>query len=365
MKKKILIVEDEDIIRKDLVRTLELSDFEVYSSTNGKLALEIARQKNPDLIISDIMMPEIDGYEFLTQVQQIKEIADTPFLFLSAKSDKSDIREGMNLGADDFITKPFDIDELLNVIETRLKKKEISREKFNQKFESLRTNIRQNLPHEIRTPLSVIIGYTDLMLNKLGDLDKKEIRDMLNNIKTSTKRLNSLFENYLLYANLEIIAANTTDIEKLRKGRTVAPESIIKSVIDYESASHKRSKDIIVKIDEGMIAVSEQYFMKAFEEIFINAMKFSSPGTIIEVSAVSGPKSYNVFVKDYGRGMTSTQIEDIGAYVQFERKVFEQQGSGLGLAITRRILELHGGSFRITSEPDKFTLVEIELPLLV
>ncbi len=365
MKKKILIVEDEEIIRKDLVRTLELSDYEVCSATNGKMALELAIRNPPDLIISDIMMPEVDGYTFLMEIQQMKEIADVPFLFLSAKSDKSDIREGMNLGADDFITKPFDIDELLNVIETRLKKKEISTEKFQQKFESLRTNIRQNLPHEIRTPLSVIIGYTDLLLNKIDEVSKKEIRDMILNIKSSTMRLNSLFENYLLYANLEIIATNAAEMEKLRKGRTVAPESIIKSVIEYESEKHKREKDILQNVDEGMIAVSEQYFMKAFEEVFNNALKFSKPGTMIEVTAFAGPESYQVTVKDYGRGMTAGQITDIGAYVQFERKVFEQQGAGLGLAIARRIIELHGGKARITSEPDKFTLVEMEFPLLV
>ncbi len=364
MKKRILIVEDEDIIRKDIIRTLELSDYEALSASDGRQALKIALQYLPDLIISDIMMPEVDGFEFLLQLQQVKETADIPFLFLSAKSDKSDIREGMNLGADDFITKPFDIDELLNAVETRLKKRDISREKYDQKFESLRTSIRQNLPHEIRTPLSVIMGYTDLLMTNIERMKPGEVKDMLGNIKSSVKRLNTLVENYLLYANLEIIASNSSEVEKLRKARTVAPEVIINSVIRYESEKTGRQADVEANIDEAMIAVSELYFMKIIEEMVSNAFKFSSPGSKIEIDATKDEEFYYVSIKDHGRGMTPEEIAGIGAYIQFERKIYEQQGSGLGLIIARRLTELHGGTLKISSEYGEYTLIEMKFPLL-
>lgn len=135
--KKILIIEDNPEVRENIEEILELADYEVYSAENGKRGVEEAKLKHPDLIICDIMMPELDGYGVLRILSRNPETAAIPFVFLSAKAEKSDMRKGMNLGADDYITKPFEEDELLEAIETRLAKSEILKKEYRPGVEGI------------------------------------------------------------------------------------------------------------------------------------------------------------------------------------------------------------------------------------
>jgi CRP-like cAMP-binding protein/CheY-like chemotaxis protein len=123
--KKILIIEDNPEVRENTSEILALAHYNVITAENGKIGVELAQREKPDLIICDIMMPELDGYGVLHILGKSPETAAIPFIFLTAKTEKSDFRKGMNLGADDYLTKPFDDTELLNAIETRLRKSEI------------------------------------------------------------------------------------------------------------------------------------------------------------------------------------------------------------------------------------------------
>lgn len=122
MKKKILIIEDQTEIRENIEELLELSNYETITAENGRIGVKRALELHPDLILCDIMMPEIDGYEVLYLISKNPSVASTPFIFLTAKAEQSDFRKGMNLGADDYITKPFEEMELLGAIERRLSK---------------------------------------------------------------------------------------------------------------------------------------------------------------------------------------------------------------------------------------------------
>jgi CRP/FNR family cyclic AMP-dependent transcriptional regulator len=126
--KKILVVEDNDDIRENTAEILELSNYKVFTAENGIKGVESAITNKPDLIVCDIMMPELDGFGVLHMLQHHQELKTTPFIFLSAKTDPVDIRKGMNLGADDYVTKPFSATDLLNTIESRLNKSEMIKE---------------------------------------------------------------------------------------------------------------------------------------------------------------------------------------------------------------------------------------------
>ena len=119
---KILVIEDELFVRENIVDLLEAEDFEVFSTANGILGILWAQDNEPDLVICDVMMPEISGHDVLAEMRELPKTALTPFIFLTAMSGKGDIRHGMELGADDYLTKPFTRDELLNAISTRLLK---------------------------------------------------------------------------------------------------------------------------------------------------------------------------------------------------------------------------------------------------
>ncbi|MFI5185114.1 MAG: response regulator [Chitinophagales bacterium] len=130
--KKILLIEDNDDVRNNTAEILELANYKVLTAENGKRGVEIALKENPDLIVCDIMMPVLDGYGVLHALQKNKETMNTPFIFLTAKTEKAEVRRGMELGADDYITKPFSGTELLNALDGRLKKAELLRQQFSQ-----------------------------------------------------------------------------------------------------------------------------------------------------------------------------------------------------------------------------------------
>ncbi len=135
--KKILLIEDNDDIRNNTAEILELSNYEVIVAENGKVGVAKAIEHEPDLIICDIMMPVLDGYGVLHAVHKNEDIKNTPFIFLTAKSERTDFRKGMELGADDYITKPFDGTELLNAVDSRLKKFDLLKKDISSGLEGL------------------------------------------------------------------------------------------------------------------------------------------------------------------------------------------------------------------------------------
>ena len=135
--KKILLIEDNDDIRNNTAEMLELSNYKVVTAVNGKRGVEQAIEQHPDLIICDIMMPELDGYGVLHAVHRNDAIKNTPFIFLTAKTERADFHKGMELGADDYITKPFDGMELLNSVDSRLKKIDLLKQEMSPGLEGL------------------------------------------------------------------------------------------------------------------------------------------------------------------------------------------------------------------------------------
>jgi len=140
---KILLIEDNKEMRENTSEILELSNYSVISAENGKIGVEKAQKEKPDLIICDIMMPVLDGYGVLHLLSKNKDTANIPFIFLSAKAERSDFRKGMEMGADDYVTKPFDDIELLNAIESRLKKSELLKKEYEQSAEGFDTFIKE------------------------------------------------------------------------------------------------------------------------------------------------------------------------------------------------------------------------------
>jgi len=144
MNKKVLIIEDNNDIRENVVEILELAGYQVYAAQNGKAGVDLAMKNLPDIILCDIMMPELDGYGVLYMLNKSPEAAAIPFIFLTAKAERVDLRKGMEMGADDYLTKPFDDMELLNAIESRLKKKELQQNFYSKSLDRLGAMIARN-----------------------------------------------------------------------------------------------------------------------------------------------------------------------------------------------------------------------------
>ena len=152
--KRILVIEDNPEVRDNLTEILELSNYKVLAAENGKEGVDIALREKPDLILCDVMMPELDGFGVLHILSKKPETADIPFIFLTAKAEKSDFRKGMNLGADDYSTKPFDDVELLDALETRLRKNDRLRQSFDKTPQGLNSFINEARGFEALKKLS-------------------------------------------------------------------------------------------------------------------------------------------------------------------------------------------------------------------
>jgi CRP-like cAMP-binding protein/CheY-like chemotaxis protein len=144
MSKKILIIEDNTDIRENVVEILQLAGYNVLEAANGRTGVELATNHIPDIILCDIMMPELDGYGVLYMLNKNPATAAIPFIFLTAKAERLDLRKGMEMGADDYLTKPFDDIELLNAVESRLKKKEAQQTFYSRSLDNLNVLLAKN-----------------------------------------------------------------------------------------------------------------------------------------------------------------------------------------------------------------------------
>lgn len=360
--KNILIIEDEAQIRNNIREILELSEFSALIAENGLQGLELAKYKKPDLIICDLMMPELDGYSVLTRLRQDSATASIPLIFLTAKSEWSDLRRGMELGADDYLTKPFRPNELLQAIATRLDKQAIVEQHTQEKLNDLTSSISHSLPHEINTPLNHILGLSNLLMQEAGQLSCENL-EMVESIHKAALRLHRLTINFLMYADLELLASNPDKVEKLRHNHV---QTFVKSAIENVAVKiaqdANRTSDLSIEISDALVNFSAVNLSKIVEEVIDNAFKFSLPNTPVKIIGYSSDNSFHLFVMDYGRGMTKEQIEQVGAYVQFGRKMYEQQGTGLGLSIAKRLVELYEGKFLMDSLPGQKTTIHIVFP---
>lgn len=361
---KILVIEDDKSIRDNITQILTLENYEVFEAANGAIGVHLALKHLPDLIISDIMMPRMDGYEVLEKVRANAETTHIPFVFLTMKSEKESLRKGMNLGADDYLNKPFTIEELLYVIETRLKKSEILDKKAEKKLNDFRASVALHMPHEFNTPLTGIIGSLDLIINYFDTFSREEIKEMLVSMQSPALRLQKTVERMLLYAHLELIALDKGRVAELQKEKTNNIALHIENIVNKLTAKTNRIADIEFDIEPCTLRIQQDYFITIVDELIDNALKFSEEKEKIIISGKKGKFVYELKVEDHGRGMNKREIENIGAYVQFKRNIFEQQGSGLGLAIVRTLSIIFNGDYRIESEEDFGTIVVVEIPIL-
>ncbi|HND17978.1 MAG TPA: response regulator [Acidobacteriota bacterium] len=363
--RRILVIDDEELIRRLIVEIIELEGFEAISAEHGLQGVEFAKTYHPDLIICDVTMPYLDGLGTLAALRKDPQTASIPFIFLTAKIDHSDIRQGMNLGADDYLPKPVGRDELVTAIRAQFQKHSWMRDQYEKKMEELRRNISSSLPHELRTPLNGILGMSELVLDAYDTFSREEILEMVRDIHTSARRLHRLVENFWVYAKLETLCTDPGHLELIRKqAQTYSAKSIIEKVAVTKARDFSRIPDLHLTVADEVIRISDSHLAKVVEELLENAFKYSIPGTPVIVTGTTGPETYLLRVTEQGRGMTANQIADIGAYMQFERTIYEQQGAGLGLAIVQRIVELNEGRLHIESVPDQQTTVEVEIPKL-
>ncbi len=361
-KTRILVVDDEDMVRTAIVAILEGIGYEIDEAEDGEQGFERAKSARPDLILCDVNMPRMDGFELLQKLQAEPMTATVPFLFLTGYSDHDHFRHGMTLGADDYLFKPITRDDLIAAVEKRLQKQAALLAATRQKMDELRASISLALPHELRTPLHGILGFCNLIAQDVKTLSPEDITDLAIRIQKAAERLQRLIENFLIYAQLEVLGADHEQMNALRSVRTENIARVVEMAAKQKAQGHKRTEDLRVHTEPAAIAMSDEYVTRIVDELVDNALKFSARGTPVHVTVRTVDDRCRIAVTDRGRGITPEQQREVGAYMQFNRRMFEQQGSGLGLAIARRLAELHGGTLEIESGAGSGTTVTLVIP---
>jgi len=365
---RILLIEDDQALLEGMHDFLELSGYHVTTAENGLVALDVldADDSLPDLIVSDIMMPDMDGYQLLEAVRANQEWMRIPFIFLTAKTTRPDIRWGKQLGADDYLTKPFDVEDLLVAIESRLRRQTEMDQLNKNRLVEMQKNILNALHHEFRTPLHFVIAYSDLIISGDEELDPQELRSYLLEIHKGGERLMRLVEDVLLLVEMQTDEA--AKLYQLRKTDIHNLSDYVTNVIaDFQvraeeagiSLSYHASPDLPPIEGDGT------FLSIAMRHLVDNAIKFTkNHGSRVEISLTRDDGHVAITVTDDGIGVSPKEHERLfDMFYQSNRDKLEQQGTGVGLAIVKHIADLHGGRVDLDSEPGKGASFTLYLPV--
>jgi two-component system, sensor histidine kinase and response regulator len=360
---KILIIDDDDLLREGISLELEAEGYDVINAPNGKRGIEYARQYIPDLILCDVNMPEMDGNETLVMLRKDSITSTIPVILMTGvMKEYAHIHQAMNIGADDYILKPFTMPDLLVSIRSKLKKQQNLIAKAESKLENLRSNIALSLPHELRIPLSIIMGFSELMQTDYQNMDREEIGEMARMIQKSSLRLHKLIEEYIDYSKIELVAMDEATLTRMRQEITKDSPSLIKALAEQKAQEAGRVQDLKLNLTPAIVHISEIHLKNIVANLLDNAFKFSKPDTVVNVLSQEKDGWFFLVISDRGRGMSADQISLVGGYMQFDRNIHEQQGSGLGLIIAKRLSEIYGGDLTIESQLNAGTTVTVKLP---
>lgn len=347
-----MIVEDDFSTRRNVVQLLSKSGYKVLSAENGEEALRLLENCAPDLIISDVVMPGMDGYELCRRVNAEEKEYHIPFIFLTGKTEISDFREGMETGADDYLTKPFKAKDVLKSVEVRLKKKE----KSERNYEQFKNRIIRNVSHEFRTPLVPILGYSQMIKENFWQLGPAEVQDMNEKIQSSGAWMLKLIEKFLYLAELEENIRGEEDNYAFLKETVYTTASRI-------AAASRREDDLQFAIGSAAVNIPARDLERILTELLENACRFSCTGTPVEITSRQEDGCCILSITDHGKGMTQEQLKSISSFLQFGRDEIHHAGLGLGLTIVKKIAAGNDLNVSIESVYGEYTKVTLTLPL--
>lgn len=367
----ILLVDDDEDIRTTASLILGLEGYAVCLATDGKEALDmlLSGECRPSLIVSDIAMPNLDGYGFFQAVRQIPVFLPVPFIFLTAYGSRRHIRLGREMGIDDYLVKPFDPEELLTSVRNKLSRARAWQEKVISDMEQARRTLVQLLAHELRTPLTHITGGFELLADAVGSSaaqnNTDDVSASMGLIRNGTQRLNRLAEQVVRYS--ELITGHT-QVQYQQQSEPIQLGSVVDTALGM-AANDLHARHISVELNYDATHLIWVYGLpillsEAIYELIRNAGQYSAEGAKIQVWVTCDETTASVIVRDFGRGIA---VEDQASVwdlmIQSGRWHWEQQGAGMGLPIVRLIAEVHQGSVNLHSVPNQGTTVTLHLPL--
>lgn len=347
--KHILLIEDDLLLIDNISELLSLNNFLVTTCMDGKIAIELIKNNNTyDLIICDMLLPNYSGLEILKFVRNTVRNLQLPFIFLSAKAELSDIRSGMDLGADDYLTKPFNIKDLLHLINLRLNKKASDDNRLYDQLKLRLNEIPKILSHEINTPMNGIVGLTSLMLNNYSSFNEEDFKKSLTSIIISCERLQDTQKKFFSFFELlnehepgndqKILLNNLVETLQFQVNLFNEKEQHKLHRINLDLGENIKESDLEAKIDVAN-------FIKITKELLDNSVKYSIKDSKIQLNLHIIDQKLVLSITNIAHDLNSVNFNLNEGFMDEKRSLHGRQGFGLGLLLIQKICKLYNADF--------------------
>jgi two-component system sensor histidine kinase/response regulator len=359
----ILLVEDEAEILEVMAVLLESAGYSVVRALNGIEAMVQLEKCTPDIIVSDIFMPKMNGFDFYAALRNRGTMRHIPFIFLTGFSDVESVVRGRELGVDDYLIKPVDARLLLSSIRGKLKRAEEIQLSTTNQIADIKNHLVQILTHEFRTPLTLINSTTDMLADASMQFNPEELQQFVAMIKEGGSRLQRLVESFLLASAIE--AGEAVKEYKARINEHELAEIVSASVADVTPIADEHSVTIDHQSIPGhhRVKVCQKHVFEILRRLLDNAVKYSPAGSTVHCRMTDDGISWSVSIEDHGRGIPADELPKIvEKFYQVDRKRYEQQGIGLGLYIAKSLVEMNKLVLAFESVAGKGTIVRLRFP---
>jgi two-component system, sensor histidine kinase and response regulator len=360
----LLIVDDTPANLQLLLSLFNPDIYHIRVATNGTRALQLSYAEPPDLILLDIIMPDLSGYEVCRQLKATPATANIPIIFLTALQDVENKLQGFELGGVDYITKPFHAAEVLSRVNTHLTLRHLQQQLL-QTNEQLQRQLLEldayahTVAHDLKSPLSALMGLSDLLAQEAENLPADVQKQMLSTICRSSHKMNEIIEELLLLATIRQQQTQTIPAEPLDMW------AIVTNAVERVQVTMEEADGMQLTLDQPKKWPMTLGYAPWVEEVWVNylsnALKYGGEPPRITIGGQSQGNMARFWVQDNGQGLTPTEQSQL--FAPFERlKQTRAQGHGLGLSIVRRIIETLGGTVGVESELGAGSIFYFTLP---
>ncbi|WP_289054392.1 hybrid sensor histidine kinase/response regulator [Carboxylicivirga marina] len=348
MDRKTILIVDDIVENIDLLQKLIIvSGHDIHTSCSGQQAIEISQKHQFDLMLIDVRMPEIDGFEAIRRIRESSLNKDTPVLFLVAKTDNYNISRAYTAGGVDIITKPFQAEELLARVNTHLTLQE---QKLHlQELVDAKEQFINILAHDLNSPFTTILGFADLLANNLDSYSKEEVKKYLGLILNVSENTHALLNNLLSWVTLKQNRIGFNPQKVSLRSRVDECCLLMRNVASIKDIN------IAVEVDKRIVVHADVKMLDTIlRNLLTNAIKFSTNSKCIKVSASIKQDNCEIIVSDSGIGMTEEMTRNLFKLAaKSVNGTNGETGTGFGLILCDEFVKKHGGTIRVESEPGK------------
>jgi signal transduction histidine kinase len=360
---RVLVVDDNADLR-DYVTDLLAPSYDVITAPDGLAALDLVRERQPDLVVSDVMMPRLDGFGLVRELRSEPATAALPVILLSARAGEEAAIQGLASGSDDYLAKPFSARELLARVRTHVELARVRREwvaqleQMNRELEAANTELEafaSSVSHDLRGPLTAIKGFSTLVVQDHAAEIPPDALELLEDVRTAANRMEQLIDDLLRFARLarQPLAKQSVDVN-----------DIVRSVLIEVSREHT-GRDVDVQVDPlPQVVADPSLLTQVFANLLSNAFKFTrhKQRATIEIGSRRGDGANVFFVRDNGAGFNMRHASRLFGILQRLHTQDEFAGTGVGLSLVHRIVKRHGGEISAQGKVDNGATFQFSIP---